>query len=632
MDNGFESYYQKILDEEAVALWPEALRRDFKPLSCLAMAGEEGIFIVSRLSDGRKGILRVSSGDGAEDALGEYRVLSVLNDPRIPKALAFYEGEGKNYLVREYMEGQTLMEYVKAHGRLSEEALMDLALSLCEILIYLHGQNPPVIHRDLKPENIILGPEGELCLVDFGIARTLKPGAEQDTVVIGTRYYMAPEQFGGNQTDARSDLYALGMVMIYCATLSHDRTRIDQRFPYQRLAGLVARLVKADPENRLQSALELQKKLKRVQKRFRLKLVLSFLGLVLLSLILCLGLYLGRQEGISIGVKEGAVENRALGYREGLDAGREEGYEQGIKAAAQMSLQNKDLLAEALFQKGERNGAGNLLQKGLATADDQALYFSSGDRVYRREEGAAARELCKGPARALQVADGFLYYIGEEGIYRVPVLGGAVQKILTCSADKLWVREGRLYFLNQRDKLKLYSASLEGENLQKLHDTPPLFYPSIDPKNLYFCQKGQDSERKSLVRLSLEDPASLPEKLNEDNANWLNRVGDQLFYIAYSAIGSALVQCDLDGGNPRVYKGVSPRLLNVSPYGIFYPDSVTGQLKRVTMEGRQIQTISEVKIASLAIAGGYIFYEKPEERGILYQMKTDGTEDQKAVP
>ena len=86
------------------------------------------------------------------------------------------------------------------------------------MLGYLHSQKPPCIYRDVKPANMILRPDNTVALIDFGIARTYKPGQREDTVILGTRGYAAPEQFGGSQTDARTDIFGLGMTMFRLVT------------------------------------------------------------------------------------------------------------------------------------------------------------------------------------------------------------------------------------------------------------------------------------------------------------------------------------------------------------------------------------------------------------------------------
>ncbi|MGI6689201.1 MAG: serine/threonine protein kinase [Christensenellales bacterium] len=101
------------------------------------------------------------------------------------------------------------------------------------MLTYLHGQTPAVIHRDIKPENIIRTSEKDIRLIDFGIARTFREDTDTDTQVIGTKPYMAPEQFGSEQSDNRADIYALGMVMLFLATGKPDRLLLKTAYPYK---------------------------------------------------------------------------------------------------------------------------------------------------------------------------------------------------------------------------------------------------------------------------------------------------------------------------------------------------------------------------------------------------------------
>ncbi len=123
----------------------------------------------------------------------------------------FHDGEDW-LLVMEYVPGETLREVLKsAGGHLPVGQAVDYASQLCDVLRYLHTQPEPVVFRDLKPGNIMVTPEGELKLIDFGIARLFSPGKSSDTAQFGTPGYAPPEQYGG-QTEPRSDIYSLGAV------------------------------------------------------------------------------------------------------------------------------------------------------------------------------------------------------------------------------------------------------------------------------------------------------------------------------------------------------------------------------------------------------------------------------------
>lgn len=149
-------------------------------------------------------------------------MLAGLAHPNLPRVIDSFVEDGRSYLVMEFVPGETLHAYTQRMGlpRPLPEVL-GWARQLCDVLSYLHGREPPVIFRDLKPANVMLTPDGSLKLIDFGIARLFKPGQSRDTQAFGTVGYSAPEQYGRGQTDARSDIYSL------CVLLHHLLTGYD---------------------------------------------------------------------------------------------------------------------------------------------------------------------------------------------------------------------------------------------------------------------------------------------------------------------------------------------------------------------------------------------------------------------
>jgi serine/threonine protein kinase, bacterial len=138
------------------------------------------------------------------------------------------------------------------------------------VLSYLHSQRPPVIFRDLKPANVILTPEGRLKLIDFGIARLFKPGQSHDTQAYGTMGYSAPEQYGRGQTDARSDIYSLAVLLHQLLTGFDPAAKpfnlppADQVNPAlpPAVAATLARAMQNAPEQRFASVEELRQTLR----------------------------------------------------------------------------------------------------------------------------------------------------------------------------------------------------------------------------------------------------------------------------------------------------------------------------------------------------------------------------------
>ena len=157
----------------------------------------------------------------------EATLLLDLKHPCIPSVRDFFDQNGKNYLVMDFIEGRTLADVFAKEGNVpgingargvSEARARNWARQICSVLAYLHSQNPPIIFRDLKPSNIMVTNRDEIKLIDFGIARTFQ--SQRQSTVIMTIGYAPPEQMQGN-AEPRSDLYALGAT-IHRVLTQHD--------------------------------------------------------------------------------------------------------------------------------------------------------------------------------------------------------------------------------------------------------------------------------------------------------------------------------------------------------------------------------------------------------------------------
>src|SRR5579859_1944190 len=144
----------------------------------------------------------------------EAEILKALDHPNLPKFYEQFQEEDRHYLVMEYIDGETLEDRLEHVGKgLPEAEVMSWAKQLCSVLTYLHERRPPIIFRDLKPGNIMVTKQGQIKLIDFGIARIFRRDKTHDTQVLGTPGYAPPEQYGKGQTDPRSDVYALGVTL-----------------------------------------------------------------------------------------------------------------------------------------------------------------------------------------------------------------------------------------------------------------------------------------------------------------------------------------------------------------------------------------------------------------------------------
>jgi serine/threonine protein kinase len=158
-------------------------------------------------------------------------LLAGLSHPSLPRIHDHFSEDGHWYLVMEFIQGETLEKYLERSPQkhLSVKEALQLGIKLCGVLEYLHTRQPPIIFRDLKPSNVMLTPDGEVYLIDFGIARLFKPGQQKDTIAFGSPGYAAPEQYGKAQTTPRSDIYSLGALLHQMLT-GHDPSDTPFRF------------------------------------------------------------------------------------------------------------------------------------------------------------------------------------------------------------------------------------------------------------------------------------------------------------------------------------------------------------------------------------------------------------------
>lgn len=204
--------------------------------------------------------------DARFDFLAEANILKRLQHPMLPRIVDIFEDEANICIVEDFVEGVTLEDLLKQEKKVDEAQGLQWMRDLGGVLRYLHTQRPhPIIYRDMKPSNVMLQPDGSLKLIDFGIAREYKQESSGDTTYIGTKGYAAPEQFGKAQTDARTDIYSLGVTMYHLLTGKSPYEPPYRFVPVRELnSGLshgieyiLNKCVQPEPENRYQSVDEL---------------------------------------------------------------------------------------------------------------------------------------------------------------------------------------------------------------------------------------------------------------------------------------------------------------------------------------------------------------------------------------
>ena len=273
------------------------------PYEVLAPLGAGGMGEVYRGRDTRLGrdiaikVLpeRFATPSAHERFLREARACSALSHPNICAIYDLGDVDGRPFLVMELLEGETLRRFIGSQPVNPEKAL-DFAIQLTRALEAAHAKG--IVHRDIKPANVMITPQGQVKVLDFGLAKIRSttpapPGEDQETAMMddltvpgttmGTYAYMSPEQARGGAVDARSDIWSLGVVLYEMATGSRPFTGssaavilegvltqppppLRQRNP-QAPPGLEPIILKAlekDPSRRYQSALELRTDLERM--------------------------------------------------------------------------------------------------------------------------------------------------------------------------------------------------------------------------------------------------------------------------------------------------------------------------------------------------------------------------------
>lgn len=185
-----------------------------------------------------------------------YRILRKVADPHLPDVYEVCVDESGLTVLEEFIEGETLEAKIKNNPP-DKKTACRLAQQICMALSHLHKLE--IIHRDIKPSNIMIKPDGTAVLIDFGIARTLSDDSEKDTAILGTLGYAAPEQFGLAQSEAATDLFAVGVLLNMMLVGVHPSVKTATG----RLGKIIRKATSTQMSGRYQSAEQMYRALKR---------------------------------------------------------------------------------------------------------------------------------------------------------------------------------------------------------------------------------------------------------------------------------------------------------------------------------------------------------------------------------
>lgn len=615
----FQDFYRDalrtLLAEEGV---PERLRAAYHFESCLRRdeGGQKALYLLRRKSDGVQAILRVTRDYPQEDALEEARLLEGLDHPGIPKAYVAFEEGGRAYVVREYVEGRSLYEIVAAGGALGVADILDLIRRVAEILSYLHAQSPPVIHRDIKPQNIIVGRDGAVYLIDFGIARVHKDERSQDTSVVLTLDYAPPEQFGFEQTTPLSDIYSLGVVALFMATERTERTGLEARIVNNRLRGLIERCVAFNPRARFQSADEL----------------LSYLGCEAEITLRRRGRGLRRAAAIALGLalacgaSFGAAylgeraRARALAFTQAQAVGYVDGYED---APVFSSFASASGAGRAEGDEARGNSPGNAALAGgafVAQGEGLIFYILDGDICRMNAQGGEQRLfVADAEAGGLSFVNGWVYHRSGEELLQTNLYTEQSDLLYSGAEACLYTLEGRFYVLDAEGLVRLF---LPGRELRPLIDSGGISELNIGGGYIYFCAADGRARRLAAdgegAALLLADAPCLS----------LCLFGEDLYGTLELDGSPCLVRMARKGeAEPVKLAEVDARMLNVTEEGIFYLDAGESTVFLASPDGRIRRRITGNRALDFNVAGQWVFYHNADDGGRLWCVRSDGVDD-----
>ena len=372
--------------------YPREFTERFELLEQLSEAEDSETLLVKERGSSRLCVAKCYRPESPRYDRTEPEGLKKIMEQQLPAFVGEYRSDAMRCILREYIPGDNLADASRKHA-FSDDEVIGIGVQLCDQLSVLHNQDPPVIHRDIKPRNVILGPDGKVTLIDFGIARQDAvhdgegggDGKAQDTVVLGTQGFAPPEQYGFRQTDGRSDLYSLGVLLrrLRESAQGKDAGKGAGKGAGNgnaALTGVLERCTAFDPERRYQSAEQLKAALKSASAPARKKRRRALAGLIGAAAVLCavFVLYMltagGRVRFKEPLIAEAARKNLGLSENAALKKSML-GEVKGIYIVADRTLANADEFYPAVNELYADAGGdiGKIAHGSVASLEDLAM-------------------------------------------------------------------------------------------------------------------------------------------------------------------------------------------------------------------------------------------------------------------
>lgn len=232
------------MEYSSVSLKAEYLTTMYQEIAALGSNEREATSLVRHVQTGRIAVKKII----AKEKLEIYKKLKNLNHRNLVPIYEVEDCGEYGMVIEDYISGSTLEDEILRLGRLTEECTRNYIGQLIEVLQVIHENG--IIHRDINPKNILISVDGVVKLIDFGIAREHQEEKKQDTTILGTVGYASPEQFGFRQTDVRTDIYAVGVLINVCLTGKLPNQVMYHGTPFSKV---IKKSTEIDPDKRYHS-------------------------------------------------------------------------------------------------------------------------------------------------------------------------------------------------------------------------------------------------------------------------------------------------------------------------------------------------------------------------------------------
>lgn len=277
--------------EQAAQKLPVFLQDGYAVLSCYYEQEEKSCYLLQKKETKEKYIVKCRKEREDRDSLQkEYEELGRLAEryPNLYQRAALHKADGYVYLLRTYIEGKNLEEYVAEDPYLRPERQLEILEEICQAVARLHAMDPVILHRDMKPQNLILDAGGHVHLIDFETAREYDGTKKKDTVFFGTEGSAAPEQYGYAQTDMRTDVFGIGKIAEYL----YEEYQVGyDPLTEKRMQRIIKKATAFDPADRYQNVQALLLAIRNVRRQTErgenkwLKAVVTIESIVLLLVL-----------------------------------------------------------------------------------------------------------------------------------------------------------------------------------------------------------------------------------------------------------------------------------------------------------------------------------------------------------